>query len=383
MPPVSGTPNLSGAAKPPECWTRLEFSEHRFVEQCAGHTDGVVIPLGFDTTSQPGAAPVLRSRLKAAALASRTPFLIDLDTWRLPYLTGRDDRTLERDAATVMAQAVSLPLTPKALHEAQTLLSLVRTGMTAQVGAGRMFAPDFQFESLDDPWLDVNLRALVMARTLAGATPVGAWIHVTLETMLSGTLALVAERYAARLPAGATVALTVSDMRPILTPDELATYFRALEAFRGAGLRVIVDRAGDATIPAAGLFADGCILGTRLYRTAPPTPHFTSEYNPRVKLKYFVGLQGRRVPRDLASKRHAAGRLADCEHPGCEAVGATASKGNIPVRLHSAHELRAAVRRAHLLGQAALLAEWRDAKLAHLRCWAQAIALASERSEEA
>ncbi len=246
----------------------MEFSEHRFVGQCAEHTDGVVIPLGFDTSSQPGAGvpPVVRSRLKPAALDARTPFLIDLETWRLPYLTGRDDRTLERDAATVVAQAVPLPLGAKSLDEAQALLSLVRAGMSAQVGAEVTFAPDFQFESLDDPWLDVNLRGLVMTRTLAGARPVGAWIHVTLETMLSGTLALVVERYAARLAPGATVALTVSDMQPTLTPYELTTYFRALEAFHGAGLRVIVDRAGDATIPAAGLFADGCILGTRLYQ---------------------------------------------------------------------------------------------------------------------
>lgn len=113
---------------------------------------------------------MLRSRLKPAALAARTPFLIDLDTWRLPYLTGRDDPALERDAATVVAQAVPLPLTPKGLREAKALLAFVRTGMSAQVGAATTFAPDFQFESLDDPWLDVNLRALVMTRTPAGAT---------------------------------------------------------------------------------------------------------------------------------------------------------------------------------------------------------------------
>jgi hypothetical protein len=29
------------------------------------------------------------------------------------------------------------------------------------------------------------------------------------------------------------------------------------------------------------------------------------------------------------------------------------------------------------------MAEWRDAKLKHLRCWAQAIELASARKEEA
>ncbi len=146
---------------------------------------------------------------------------------------------------------------------------------------------------------------------------------------------------------------------------------------------MIADRAGDASIPAVATFADGCILGTRIYRTAPPTPHFTSDFNPRVRLAYFVGAQGRRVRRDLAKARHAAGRLPDCVHPGCEVVRSTGATENIRLRLHSAHELRHAIQRARRLGLPALLAEWRDAKLKHLRCWAQAIELVSANREEA
>ncbi len=382
-----GMRHSAAAATPPECWTRLEVSEHRFVEEGAEHTDGVVIALRFDTPSSraladpPGA--VVDSQLKSAALAARMPFLIDLETWRLPYLSDREDKAFKRDAATIMAQAVPLPLTAEALGDDESLLQLVRAGIIAQVGAEVTFAPDFQFQSLRDPWLEVNLRAVAMTRALAGARPIGAWVHVTLETMLSGVLPFLAARYAALLPAGSRVVLTVSDLQPTLTPEELAVYLGALASFEGAGLAVIVDRAGDASIPAVATFADGCILGTRIYRTAPPTPHFTSDFNPRVRLSYFVGAQGRRVRRDLARARHAAGRLPDCAHPGCEVVRSTGMKENIRLRLHSAHELRYAIQRARRLGLSALLAEWRDAKLKHLRCWAQAIELVSANREEA
>ena len=89
------------------------------------------------------------------------------------------------------------------------------------------------------------------------------------------------------------------------------------------------------------------------------------------------------MPRERARARHAAGRLPNCAHPGCDVVQLTDRKNNLRVRLHSAHELRHAIRRARRLGLPALLAEWRDAKLKHLRSWAHAIELVSARREEA
>ena len=349
----------------------MEFNEHNVAAEGAGHTDGIVIALRFE------------SQLKSATLAARMPFLVDLETWRLPFLSGRGDTTFKRDAATVTAQTVPLPLSAADLDDDGRLLQLVRAGITAQVGAEIIFAPDFQIQSLEDPWLAVNLRAIRMTRSLAGTHQIGAWIHVTLDTMLSGLLPFLSDRYAKVLPVGSNLVLTVSDLNSTRTPGELAVYLQGLESFASAGLKVIVDRAGDVSIPAVATFADGCILGTRIYRTAPPTPNFTSDFNPRIPLGYFVGIQGRRVRRALARERHASGRLEDCSHSGCDVIQRSGSKHNLQLRLHSAHELRHAVRRARLLGLPALLDEWREAKLKHLRCWAQAIELVSALREEA
>jgi hypothetical protein len=172
-------------------------------------------------------------------------------------------------------------------------------------------------------------------------------------------------------------------MHPTVGPEDLATYLHALSAFEAVGLRVLVDRAGDASIPAVATHASGCMLGTRIYRTAAPTPHFESDFNPKVRLAYYVGSQGRRVRRDVARARHAAGRLPDCQHTGCNAVNAEGKKANLLLRLHSAHELRDAVVHARRVGLPALLTEWREAKLQHLRYWAQAIEEVNARSEEA
>jgi hypothetical protein len=368
----------------PECWTRVELSEHRFVEVAAEHTDGVVIPARFDAApSAGGPQNGAAGSLKNAALASRLPYLIDLETWRLPYIEDLADETFKRDLRTLTAQALPLPMKPQHLADDTALQPLVRAAITAQVGAHITFAPDFQIASLTDPALEVNLRALAMTGGLVPGGAVGAWIHVTLETMLSGLLPHLAARYASLLAPGATVVLTVSSMQPGLSSEEFATYFLALMAFESVGLHVVVDRAGEASIAAVASFAQGCILGNRIYRTAPPSPHFTSEFNPRVRLRYYVGSQGRRVPREKARERHARGRLPDCAHKGCDAVRFPGKNGNLRARQHSAHELRNTIRRARRIGLSGQLAEWDTAKLKELRLWAQGIVLASALREEA
>ena len=260
---------------------------------------------------------------------------------------------------------------------------MVRAAIAAQVGATLTFAPDFQIKSIDDPWLEVNLRCLRLTLALARGRRVAAWIHVTLETMLSGALPAIAARYAEELPSGSSVVLTVSDLRSDLAADQLAAYFRALAALRSAGFQLVVDRASDVSIAAVASYADGCMLGTRLYRTAPPSPIFASEINPKIPLAYYVGHQGRRVRRDVANRRHRAGGLRACAHPGCRAVSATRRKDNVLVRLHNAHEIRNEIRRARHLGIDLLIASWRDAPLKHLRTWAQALEEANARRDEA
>jgi hypothetical protein len=368
-------PLLARTTSGPFCFTRVESNEHKLIETSRDDTDGVVIPLRFDT-------PPKHGHLKRAALDVKMPFLIDLETWRLPFLEGADDDSFGSDAQTVVAQVVPLPLTPAALEGEEALQSLVRTGLAAQAGAEYAFAPDFQVRVLDDPWLRVNLRCLRMSLALAGDRPVGAWIHITLQTMEEGLLPYLAEIYARELPAGSLVALTVSDLRLELPPETVATYLKGLAAFEKAGLRVLIDRASEVSIPTVATYAVGCMVGTRLYRTAPPAPNFESEFNPKIKLQYFVGDQARRVPRHLARQRYAKGKLGSCSKVGCSAVTAGKSK-NIDVRLHNAHEFRRAVREARRKGHAGLIAEWQRAPLKHLRTWAQALEDAMSFREEA
>lgn len=323
----------------------------------------MVIPLRFGAKCQ---------QLKAAALAKRIQLLIDLETWRLPFLDNDQDKSFGSDVETAIAQVVPLPLTSEKLRDDPALQPLVRAAITAQVGAADTFAPDFQIESLDSEWLEVNLRSLRMTRALAGGREVSAWIHTTLEAVGAGILPHLAEIYARELPAGSTVVLTVSELRTDEIPSRLvASYLSGVHAFRSHGLSVVVDRASELSIPAAAVGAAGCLLGTRAYRVAASSPrpqkHFSSP-----RLKYFVGSQARLVKRDDARKRFAKGKLPPCANPHCQAIQAGESEP-VKVRLHNAHEQRDAVRRASECGLSALIDEWKDAPLKHLREWAEAL----------
>lgn len=369
---MSLDPDIS--AGEPLSLTRLEFNEDGFVASCDGDTDGVVISLRFDT-------PPKHQVLKAAALRARMPFLIDLEAWRLPYLESRQDESFGIDAQTAIGRAVSLPLDPELLSSPALTQPLVRASIAAQVGAELNFAPDFQFSSLDDPWLQVNLSCLRQTYELAPRQPVAAWIHVTLETLLSGLLPFAAERYARELPANAIVALTVSDIRPQLPPEHLGLYLSAVRAFEANGLRVIVDRATEVSIPAIACGAVGSMLGNRLYRSAPASPIYDNDFNPKIPLGYFDGRRAEKVQRDLARRRYERGVL-NCPSQKCKAITAT-PKRNMELRLHAAHEIRTALHRARRFGPAGLRSQWREAKLKHLRGFAQALELAEARSEEA
>ncbi len=310
------------------------------------------------------------------------PFLIDIEAWRLPFLRNSEDRSFGSDVDTAIARSVPLPLSPEFLLDRGRSEPLVRTAAVAQSGAETIFAPDFKFLTIDDPAFQVNRACLRQLRELAPRASLGAWIHVSLDTMLSGILPVVAEIYRRDLPAGTILALTVSDIQPTLSPEALATYFAALDAFESVGFRVIVDRASEVSVPAVAAFASGCILGNRIYRSAPVSPIFTNSYNPKIRLKYFDGERVRMVPRELARKRHERGVL-DCKRSKCDAAKATSRDRLYELRFHAAHGLRDAVRDAREVGASGLRQRWRDAKQKHLRGLAQALEIAEARRKEA
>jgi hypothetical protein len=356
-------------ASPPESWTRIEHNEREFIRSCRDHTDGVVVAARF-------------ASLATDALHAEVPFLIDLETYRLPFLNGPEDESFGRDAKTTLARSVPIPVTSSALEQDLVLERLVSASIALQTGARMTFAPDFMFESLDDPLLTANLRSIALAQRLQRRQQVAAWIHVTLDTMTTGTLEYAAERYVAALPRGSTVVLTVSDLQAGLGVTELEMYFSALAAFDSAGLRVIVDRASMVSVAAVATYAGGCMLGTRLYRTAPASPAWTSELNPRIPLGYFDGRNGRRLSLRVARERCARGTLTACaQRGGCNALNSKVRP--LDIRLHNAHDVRNACVRARELGAPALVRLWRRGKLKHLRTWAQALDRASARREQA
>jgi len=359
----------------PVCLTRLEVNEHRFVAETDGDTDGVVIAHRFDT-------PPKHGRLKREALKARMPFLIDIESWRLPYLADEGDRSFGSDVDTAIAGSVSLPMSFESLLDGSRSEPLVRTAAVAQSGALITFAPDFQFLTIDDPAFQVNRACLRQLQELVPRETIGAWIHVSLDTMLSGVLSTVAEIYRSDLPAGTILALTVSDIRPTQPPEVLAAYFSALEAFELAGFRVLVDRANDVSVPAVGAFASGCMLGNRIYRSAPASPIFENDYNPKIRLKYFDGERARMVQRDLAQRRFERGVL-DCKRSRCAAATATSRKRLYELRFHAAHGVRDAIRDAQELGAQGLRRRWRNAEQMHLRGFAQALEITEARRKEA
>lgn len=357
--------------------TRLEHNEHKFIERCDGDTDGVVINLRFDS-------PPKHGRLKRAAIEKRLPFLIDIETWRLPFLTGPEDEEFLGDIETPIGNATPLPLRPESLKDSAVLARLVRAAAQVQVGALYTFAPYFLVASLDDPWLEVNLLALAEMGRIAPRQPLAAWLYVDFEAMSKGLVPHLAERYRRELPVGSVIVLTVSDIRAgERTPEEIATYLRAIDSLRVSGLHVIADRASEISVAAVAGGAAGCMLGNRIYRTAPASPIWDNPFNPAIKLRYFDGERVRKVDRETAKARGKRGKLG-CRHApqDCGAINAD-KRHNVLVRLHASHEMRDALRRAERLGRVGLQRLWGEASLKQLREFAQALALAEARSQEA
>ena len=359
---------LTAPASPPVCWTRVERNERRFIRKCADHTDGVVIGARF-------------LGLVAEALSARVPHIVDLETHRLPFLCGADDHSFGRDATTPLGREVVLPMRPEHFANEAAAEPLVRAAIGVQATAAATFAPDFAFDALDSRWLEVNLRCLRMTRELTRDRPVAAWIHVTLETAMSGIMPFVAKRYSSVLPAGSTVALTVYLPQRLLDIDEQTGYFRAVAALADAGFEVLVDRAGDLAIPAVATFAAGCMLGTRLYRTAPQSPRWSSEINPRIPLTWSDARRGRRLSLRMAGERQGRRTLPPCQER-CKPVAPDA-RDKLAGRLHNAHDVRNEVRRCRQLGLGQALLVWRNSRYKKLRGWAQALDRAMAESAEA
>lgn len=382
-------PTFCSAAlrRTPQSWTRVEHSEIGFVERCGGHTSGVVISERFDTPHRNGARDALRgvtgSELKDAARVNHVPFLKDLETGRLQLLVGEPDRD-GRNADTALARAVSLPLMPEALEDVEGRHRFVRAALRAQVGAAKTFAPYFTFASVSDPWLAASLLCLDSARELAPGVAISAWISVPLTALRDGTLRAAVSTYARHLQPGAEIVLTVGELNASSSRDDLVDYFEVLAACDAAGLQAITDRVGDLSVAAVASFAVGCILGTRVYRTAPPPDVLHSDRRRAIRVGYHVARAGIKLRTvDDARRRRGARSIPQCGTRNCAALQPGVENRHRELRLHNAHDVLNEIQRARALGAPAFFNTLQRSKRKAQRTIGEAMVLANSRRQAA
>lgn len=367
----------------PTCWTRVERSEVSFVEGAIGQTEGIVLGARLDVPPRPGSARdkagLTGSELKQAAQRAGVPYLIDPETWRLRHVDP-DDKT-SPDLRTRCAHSVPLPVRAKDLANDDALLALVRATVQMQAGAEVVFAPYFAFNRLDDPFLEINLRALRLTHKMVRGRPVGAWIYVGREVTANGVLRFAIERYKEALAPGATVLLTVGGLYDAELSAQIP-YYRAIKAFRRAGLDVVLDRPGDLSLPGVAAGASGVSIGNRVFRFAHDPDTLDPMRRRGVRLAYFSGRPGRRIPlkKAMEQRRNGSRVVRACSTEGCTALQ---TGDALAVRLHNAHELRKALRRIHERGVDHQIWAWSIGRLKHQRVWAQALKEANAASAEA
>jgi hypothetical protein len=370
----------------PQSWTRVESVEVGFVEVCGPHTTGVVIRERFDTAPTPDSDAQRSGRtgseLKDAAIANEVPFIKDLETDRLPLLTGEPEHD-GRYAETALARAVSLPLTADMLEDNQRRERLVREAIRVQVNAAKTFPPYFAFKSLDDQWLTVNLLCIDTARLLAPLTAMSAWISVPLSALRDGTLLTAIPLYARRLARGAEIVITVGELNHKLALDDIVAYFDVLAACVDHGLRPLPDRIDELSVPAAALFAVGSILGTSRYRTAGDPYVFKTEKRRTPLVKYHVARQGLKLRVVLARKRRGRKSIPPCADRDCAALKTDNANPRRTLRLHNAHDVLNEIVRARALGARAYVNGLQNNRYAFLRKIGQAIVVANARREAA
>jgi hypothetical protein len=281
------------------------------------------------------------------------------------------------------AKAIPLPLRPTTLADETRRQLFVRASIADQAHAAVPAAPYFSFSTLQDPWLNINLACIRTLVELRGALPVVAFVRCSLAGLANGTLQLAAARYASALPAGSLVFVGVGGLRPDECDSVLLTkYLLAVQAFALAGLAPIADRVGDFGPAAIAFGARGCARGTRIYRHAPPKATFSSEINPKMRLKWLAPGTAQRLPVSRASARQIRGSMSACpESELC--VPLRANVENIAIRLHDAHLHRHELLLASVRGAAGVSSDWRGRRLKRLHRWAQAVDDAAALSAEA
>lgn len=325
-----------------------------------------------------------RTDLGRAAREVDVPHVHDPNTDVLAWHVGGKDKRFGRAGEMACAMVVDLPLDPSALlADDSALEEFVRATISTQVSVSHSSPPYFRFTALDDPWLELSVRAAGKAQRLTGRQQMAVFVNATLECLESGALALAAARYHAALPDGAIVFLSVGGLHSEDSePQSLAAYIGAIDAFRTEGFEVIADRIARFGAASVAAGARGYCAGTRVYRHAAAALEASDIHRRGARMQYEAPGRGDRIPRKDVARRLRRGSIPACPIPGCP-VGTDRSVSAKDLRRHSIHLQQLEVAEAAELGQSAWAKRLAESPRNFVRGWAEALRLSGQAREAA
>lgn len=279
-------------------------------------------------------------RLLDALQEIRVPWLLDPETARLGHHRV-EDRSRPRAAASPLARAVRLPLTPRLGLPSGEAEALVDAAAGVQLRSEMFTAPYLEVSGIEDPRLEANLRLLELSRERAGDRVLVAFLQTLGQHLRTGSAA----------EAGKALAAAGADMVMIrirrLTPEHASTsdvvaYGRLIAAIETTGVWAIPDAVGRLGPVLVACGADGFSTGSFRFRTVPDDLCPAGGGGNHAPLSW-------EVPDGFASLPHgqsagaATGRTS-CRYPRCEAPSGVGTEA--AVRVHNLHELQRQARLA-------------------------------------
>ncbi len=360
---------------------RPERHEAPFLAAHATELDGAVLlarHLAPYPADSPQSAEGLRGdELARASRRAKIPHLHDPDTAVFPMLRGDGlDAAFGRLDLTAAARSVPPHVSPEDLDDQHGLRDLVVAVLAPQISVVSRAAPYFRFSALDDPWLDINLRAAHMAQELLRGAALATFVQVDLDGLLAGALGHAASRYADALSPRGIALLQVAGLEPEHADEaELAAFLDAVSVWREHGFNVIADRVGPFGVGAVAVGASGIACGTRVYRSTPDI-QIENPFLRAGKLRYWAPGRHDRLPLADARARRARGSLESCPIEDCGALEGTASLDE--VRWHNIHLTLHELEQAGT-NPAAFIAELLASPIVYVRRWGQALELTRRR----
>jgi hypothetical protein len=370
---------------PPVLVLRADRSEAAFLGAHAGELQGVVLRGRHLVPNPPGSAAHARGEigdeLAREVRRLKIDHVQDPDTAELPFLTGdsaEDRKRFGRAAEMPAARWVRPGASPDDLLASEVIDGLTTTLLESQIGVVAPAPAYFEFESLEDRWLEVNLGLAAAMERVAGR-PVALFVQVSCAALDRGTLALCAARYAAALRGRGLVFLQVAGLdTEDCAPELLDRYLAAVRAWDAAGLAVVADGVGRFGVAAVAAGAAAMATGTRFFRTRRNVREQRFTRSPR--LRYWAPGRGDRLPLDQARKRHAASRLPACAAEDCNALDEDASADQ--VRAHNLHVVAGELVEA-VEDPADFAREWSLSPRNYVRAWGKALERVLSLSQEA